>query len=59
MAGGLSNTEQRVLAQVLVCGDVDKDTLYNVSPMLSESQKKALDSLAEEGLLEHTLYEHH
>lgn len=56
MGEGLTITEQRVLAQVLVCGDVREGTLYSISPMLTTSQAKALASLSEKGYLDHTLY---
>lgn len=56
MAEGLTKTERRVLAQVLVCGDVPGGTLYSISPMLTTSQAKALASLSEKGYLDHTLY---
>lgn len=58
MADDLSVTEQRVLAQVLVLGDVHDRTVYNTSEMLTESQQRALESLDEKGYLDHTLFEY-
>lgn len=58
MADDLSLTEKRVLAQVLVLGDVQDETVYSVSEMLTESQERALESLDDKGYLEHTLFEY-
>jgi|APHM01.1.fsa_nt_gi hypothetical protein len=52
----LTVTEKYLLAQILALGDVSHHELCEVNEMLYLVRKRALDTLEDNGYLEHTLY---
>lgn len=57
MEGGLSTTEKYLLAQILVCGNVQKDEIRQANGFSGSVQHDTLASLRQKGYLQRTMYE--
>jgi len=53
----LKPTEMFALSQILICGKITHDEFKRMNNFLSAVQDDALETLEQEGFLEHTLYE--
>jgi len=53
----LSTTEKYALAQILVCGAIDRDEFKSANQFLGEVQDNTLRGLRQKGLLDQTLFQ--
>jgi len=53
----LSTTEKYALAQILVCGEIDRDEFKSANQFLGQVQDDTLRDLRRKGLLEQTLFQ--
>jgi hypothetical protein len=53
----LTKTEQYALAQILICGQIDRNEFGEMNDFIPRVQHKIITELQEKGALEHTLFE--
>lgn len=53
----LKTTEKYALAQILVCGAIDKEEFKSVNEFLGAVQNDTLRGLRQKGVFDHTLFQ--